>query len=62
MILESDDEDFFTRKLNLKHTPYTEEEKLKYALQTNNNKEDSNEDPMFEDIKRFVIKEQKAST
>ena len=37
-----------------------EEEKLKYALQPD--KEDSNEDPMFEDIKRFVIKEQKAST
>ena len=39
-----------------------EEEKLKYALQANDVKEESNEDPMFEDIKRFVIKEQKAST
>lgn len=40
-----------------------EEEKLKYALNGNNSNDSvSNNDTLFEDVKRCVIKEQKAST
>lgn len=39
-----------------------EEEKLKYAFMGNTNNSNENVDLMYEDIKSFVIKEQKAST
>ncbi len=39
-----------------------EDEKLKYALSGNNNNENDAVDSLFEEIKRFVIKEGKAST
>lgn len=39
-----------------------EEEKLKYALAGNNNNENVSTDPLYEDVKRCVIKERKASS
>lgn len=38
------------------------DEKLKYATSGNNNKDDDGNDSMYEEIKRLVIAEQKAST
>ena len=39
-----------------------EEEKLKYALAGNNNNENVSTDSLYEDVKRCVIKERKASS